>query len=254
MKAESLFQFLDDFLDIGTFEDYDQAINGLQVEGRASIRRVAAAVDASQETILRAAEAGADLLLVHHGLFWGGSAPITGPRFRKLKALLDAGIALYSAHLPLDAHPEVGNCAVLARELEIPVEGPFGQFKGRDMGVWGLVEGTVADLVRNTEEVVGGPVRAIIRGADSEAVRAGRVAVVTGAATSLLPEAASAGIDTLLTGEAPHHAYHDARELGVNLLLAGHYATETWGVRALGAVLAERFDLDWIFLDLPTGF
>jgi len=254
VKSEQLFQFLDEYLDVPAFADYDGAVNGLQVEGPLSVSRVAAAVDASEETIRAALEAGADLLLVHHGLFWGGSSPIVGPHFRKLKALIQGPLALYSAHLPLDAHPEVGNCAILARAVGIPADVRFGEYRGQALGWQGPVDQDLQTFVAGVEAAVGGPVRVIPRSPDAETRAAGSVAVVTGAAASMLGEAARSGVDTLLTGEAPHHAYHEARELGVNLVLAGHYATEVWGVRALAEKIRELHGLEWVFIDVPTGF
>lgn len=249
MKTESLLQFLDDYLGVTGFPDYPNALNGLQLEGPEEVERVVAAVDASEETIGEALRLGGDLLLVHHGLFWGGLRPVRGRRFRKLSRAIEGGLAIYSAHLPLDAHPDVGNCAVLARELGVPLEGRFGQYEGADIGWWGTVDADRVSFAERVEEVVGGPVRVIGGGGEE----AGRVAVLTGGGGSFIEEAARAGIDTLVTGEGGHHTYHDAVELGVNVLYAGHYATETWGVRALAAELEERFGLSREFVDLPTG-
>jgi len=249
MKSEALFQYLDELLEIADFPDYRTALNGLQVEGGAEVESLAVAVDASEETIGAAVEAGADVLIVHHGLFWGGLEPLTGRRFRKVAALVRADLALFSVHLPLDAHPEVGNCAVLARRLGVEVDGRFGSYEGEDIGVRGELKADRGELRDRLEEVLGGPVQLLSGG--PEAVR--RVAVVTGAGGSFLEEAAGAGLDALITGEASHHAYVDARELGLNVYLGGHYATETWGVRALAAHLEERFDLPWTFIDAPSG-
>lgn len=249
MELEQLLHFLDDYLDVDGFPDYPNALNGLQLAGPERVERVVAAVDASEETISEALGAGGDLLLVHHGLFWGGLRPLRGRHYRKLARAVEGGLAIYSAHLPLDAHPEVGNCAVLARELEIPLEGRFGEYEGAEIGWWGTVDADRAAFAQRVEAVVGGPVRVIGGGDD----RVRRVAVLTGGGGSFVEAAARAGIDTLVTGEGAHHTYHEAMELGVNVLYAGHYATETWGVRALAAELEERFGLPWEFVDLPTG-
>lgn len=249
MELEQLLQFLDDYLDVSGFPDYPNALNGLQLEGPARVERVVAAVDASEEAIAEALRLDGDLLLVHHGLFWGGLRPLRGRLFRKLARAVGGELGIYSAHLPLDAHPEVGNCAVLARELGVPLEGRFGEYGGADLGWWGTVDADRTGFAERVEGVVGGPVRVI--GGGGEEVR--RVAVLTGGGGSFIEDAARAGIDTLVTGEGGHHTYFDAMELGVNVLYAGHYATETWGVRALAAELEERFGLAREFLDLPTG-
>jgi dinuclear metal center YbgI/SA1388 family protein len=249
LEAAFLFSFLDELLGTKGFPDYDRAWNGVQVEGPDRIRVVAAAVDASEAAILEAAERGADLLLVHHGLFWDPDPRLVGPLRRKVAALLGGRIALYASHLPLDAHPEVGNGAVLARALELQVEGRFGEVRGVEVGWWGTAAGTREELRERVGALVGGDVRLIPGGREE----AGKVAVVTGAGGSLVREAARWGMDTLLTGEGAHHSYAEAMERGVNLLYAGHYATETWGVRALAARLQDRFGLPWVFVDVPSG-
>ena len=249
VKLESLLQYLNEYLEVEGFPDFRGAENGLQVDGPAEIGGIATAVDASEAVIRRATAAGADLLIVHHGLFWDRQTRVAGPRFRKLKLLLDGPTALYGAHLPLDAHAEVGNCAVLCRELGWTPSGRFGSFEGRDLGWWCEVDSSRDDLAARVEEVVGAPVRLIPGGGE----HVYRVGVVTGAAADCIPAAARFGLDTLLTGEGPHHTYNDAMEYGVNAIFAGHYATETWGVKALGAHLAERFGLECEFIDAPTG-
>ena len=163
---------------------------------------------------------------------------------------MEGGIALYSAHLPLDAHPEVGNCILLARALGLDVQGRFGEYKGAPVGFWGFAPAPGrSELTASLETAVSGPVRVLEGGPD----HVHRVAVVTGGGGSFIEEAARAGMDTLVTGEGNHHTFIDAAEYGVNVLYGGHYATETFGVRALAAHLAERFELGWTFLDLPTG-
>jgi dinuclear metal center YbgI/SA1388 family protein len=249
VKSESLFQYLDNALGIGDFPDYPNALNGLQVEGPEEVSSVCAAVDATEASIQGAVEKSADLLLVHHGLFWGGLVPVTGPLYRRLGGLLEGGVALYAAHLPLDAHPTLGNCAILARELEVEVKGRFGSYQGVEIGWWGEMEMGREAFGRRISEVVGGPVRTIAGGPEE----VGKIGVVTGGGGGHIAEAATKGLDTLVTGEGAHHTYFEAMEYGVNVFYAGHYATETWGVRALAAHLEERFDLPWTFLDLPTG-
>lgn len=249
VEIERIVQFFDDTLALSDFPDYPHALNGLQVEGAGSVSKVAAAVDSSEVTIRLALEAEADLLLVHHGLFWSGLRPLTGALYRKVKAIVESGLAVYSAHLPLDAHPELGNCAILARRAGVHVRGPFGAFKDREIGWWGTVDTGRGALASHLETLLGGEVRVIAAG--PEQLR--RVGVVTGGGASYLAEAADQGLDALITGEGSHHHYHDAMELGVSLFLCGHYATETWGVRALAERAAEELGVQWTFIDQPTG-
>jgi len=250
VKLSSLVDYLDGYLAVHEHPDYRTALNGLQVQGREEVKRVAAAVDASEAVIQSAVEARADLLLVHHGLFWDGLRPLTGRRYRKIHALLRAGTALYSAHLPLDAHPEVGNCILLARALGLEVTGRFGEFEGSPIGWCGTpAEWERGALVARCEEVLGGPVRLLAGGPE----KLHRVAVVTGGGGSFIEAAARSGVDTLVTGEGSHHTFVDAHELGVNVLYGGHYLTETFGVKALAAHLAGMFHLEWTFVDHPSG-
>jgi len=248
-KLEQILYFLEDTFNISAFPDYSNALNGLQVDGPEEVAIVGAAVDASELTISEAVGKRVDLLLVHHGLFWDGPGAITGPRYRKVAALIQGGTALFSLHLPLDAHPELGNNALLMDRLGLKPQGGFGSFEEVEIGWWAEAELHRDELLARLKKVVEGGCRLIAGGP----VEAKRIGVVTGGGASVIHEAASLGIDTLVTGEAPHHAYHEALELGVNLLLGGHYATETFGVKALAARLAESFNLDWEFLDFPTG-
>jgi dinuclear metal center YbgI/SA1388 family protein len=241
--------FLDQYLAIGQVTDAPNALNGLQVENGGRVTRIAAAVDACAATIEMAASARADLLLVHHGLFWGGLTPLVGPPYQRVSGLIRAGIALYSAHLPLDRHPDVGNAAVLARALEIEIRGEFGAYRGQTVGVWGELDMHRDDLAARVERVLGATPRVLPFGP----ARVRRVGIVTGAGGSEIGQAAAARLDTYLTGEGPHWSYFDAEELGLNVLYAGHYATETVGVKALAEQLSERFNLPWSFLDHPTG-
>lgn len=246
---ERILYFLEGIFQPGSFPDYPNAMNGLQVEGSQAVTCIGAAVDASEATISHAVGRGVDFLLVHHGLFWGGFEPITGPRFRKLAALIRSGMALYSLHLPLDAHPDFGNNALLMHSLGLSPQGPFGSFKTVEIGWWAGCRLRRSELRARLEAAVEGETRLIEGGPEDVA----RVGVVTGGGASMLPEAAAAGLDTLITGEVPHHAYHEAMELGVNLLTGGHYATETFGVKALAERISREFGLRWEFLHFPTG-
>lgn len=246
---EQLLYFLEGTFSVSTFPDYPDAMNGLQVEGRSEVGHLGAAVDASEETISEAVRRGVHLLLVHHGLSWGGLGPITGRRFRKVASLIRAGVGLYSLHLPLDAHPELGNNALLSRRLGLRPTGRFGLVKEVEVGWWAEASMHREELLERLKEGVEGEARLIPGGP----AQVGRVGVLSGGGAGAIAEAASLGLDTLVTGEAPHHAYHEAMEMGLNLLLGGHYATETLGVKALAARLAEEFAVSWEFLYFPTG-
>lgn len=250
VELRELVAYLDSYLVVGEVPDYPEALNGLQVEGCPEVRRVCAAVDASEAAIREAVARGCDLLLVHHGLFWGGVRPLTGRHYRKVAPLIKADVSLYSVHLALDAHSEVGNCAVLGRSLDIALEGRFGEYRGYPVGWWGRTRGTRDELRHRITALLGQAVRLIAGG--PEAVD--RVGVLTGGGSGYIEAAARVGLDTLITGEGSHQTYFDAMESGVNVFYAGHYATETWGVRALARHLEERFAIPWEFIDQPTGF
>lgn len=239
----------DELLDTANIEDWSGAQNGLQVENTGKIRHVAAAVDASTATVKKAIAAKADLLIVHHGLFWGPTTPWTGRNYRLLKLLLDHNLAVYSSHLPLDLHAKLGNSAVLARELGLKKLKPFFHEKGREIGFKTTQKITRAQLAKKLQKAVAGPVT-ILPGGPATCQRIG---IVTGGAGSQLTKAAAEGVDTFITGEGPHHTFALAEETGINVLYAGHYATETFGVKALSAHLAKKYKLSWEFLDHPTG-
>ena len=248
-RTEEVVAWLDGYLRIDQVPDYPMALNGLQMENRGRVRRIAAAVDASERAIRTAQERGCDLLLVHHGLFWDGNQPVTGRRYRKLARLLEHDIAVYSAHLPLDVHPECGNNVLLARALHMEPTGWFGDYGGSPVGCWGQLEVKREVLTARLDDVLGGRVRVVAGG--PEIVR--RVGVVTGGGGGMIAAALAAGLDALVTGEGAHHTFFDAEEGGINVYFGGHYATETFGVRALAERVGERFALPWEFLDLPTG-
>lgn len=250
MRLDTLVGFLDEYLHIADeVADSPEALNGLQVSNSGEVTRLAAAVDLCVATVRQAAEQHADCLLVHHGLFWGGLKPLVGPVYRRLAGLVKANIALYAAHLPLDRHAEVGNNHVLARLLGIKVRGDFGSHHGAPAGVWGDHRGTREELGWTLTRVLGTAPRVFPFGPD----RAQRVGVVTGSGGGLIPQAVAAGLDTFITGEGQHWTFFDAEELGINVFYAGHYATETVGVKALAEHVSKKFDLPWVFLDHPTG-
>ena len=250
MRLEPLVAYLDDYLRIREeVADSPEALNGLQVANGGEVTRLAVAVDLCEATIRMAADQRADCLLVHHGLFWGGLRPLVGPAYRRLADLIKHNIALYSAHLPLDRHPEVGNNPLLARLLGITLRGEFGSSHGAPIGVWGDWNGSRNDLAGVIAKTLSAPPRLMPFGPE----RVQRVGVVTGSGGSLIAQAAAAGLDTYITGEGQHWTFFDAEELRVNVFYAGHYATETVGVKALAEHLAAKFDLPWVFLDHPTG-
>ncbi len=241
---------LDTTLSIRDIKDAPVALNGLQVENNGSVRRVALAVDASQATLDAAVAAGADLLIVHHGLFWSGLRPLTGWWKKKLETCLRGNLAVYSAHLPLDLHAPLGNNACIARELGLTDIQPEIDYGGTCIGLAGTFAGTVGELAERYAEITEAPVRGTIIDASAPA---GRVAVCSGGAAGEIYQAAARGYTCYLSGEELHWAATAAADMGVNLLLAGHYATETFGVKALGKLLSEHFNLPCTFINNPTG-
>ncbi|MDD5198546.1 MAG: Nif3-like dinuclear metal center hexameric protein [Terrimicrobiaceae bacterium] len=244
MKLTEIVAYLDAELRTAEIQDYPNAHNGLQLENGDSVTRVACAVDACEAVIDAACEARADLLIVHHGLLWAGAQRIEGAHYRKLKRAIDAGLAIYSSHLPLDRHPRLGNNALLAKALGVGKTASF-----LEIGVEARVNLTLSVLIDRVERAVGGPAHLAPGGPE----RVRRLGIVTGGAGGEIAKAADAGVDTFLTGEGPHWSYTAAEELGVNLIYAGHYATETFGVKALGAELEKKFGLPWVFVDHPSG-
>ena len=241
--------FMDDLLDSKNVADWANALNGLQLANSGNVTRIGAAVDAGERTLEKAVAAGVDLLLVHHGLFWAGLQPLTGAAFRKVRLAIQSDMAIYSAHLPLDVHPTLGNNALLAQALGLTAPEPFFFEKGRYIGLKAAVSVPLGELVARLEKAVGGTIKVFAGGPEV----ATRIGVVTGGAGAEIYKAAGEGVDTFITGEGPHWAAIAAEEVGVNLLLAGHYATETFGVKALAAGVGEKFGLPWQFIDHPTG-
>ena len=247
--------YLDATLDIGGIPDYPNAINGVQFENEGEITGVVAAVDFSSSAVTGTIDAGAQLLLVHHGMFWSGAQPITGYRFGQMRALIEHGIAVYSAHLPLDVHPEFGNNSLLANRLGLVPTGGFAKFQTIDVGLQGECEiptQVLAERAQRLSEEFGGTLVATPF-SDNRVTRRWGVCTGAGADSATLREAALGGLDTLIVGEGPHHTAVQARELGIVVLYAGHYATETLGVRALADAMANRFGIRSNFLDVPTG-
>ena len=251
----SIAEYVDAVLRTAELPDYPNAINGIQLANRGPITRIAASVDISRRVIEQTIQVGANLLFVHHGMFWGGLQPLRGSHYERLRMLLEHDIAVYASHLPLDAHPELGNNALLARELGLTPSGGFAEYRGLMIGVRGETELPTATLIERAHAFAqrhGGDARS--SPADSGRVTK-RWAICTGAGASAdtMAEAAAAGIDTLIVGEGPHWTAVDAPEAGMVIIYAGHYATETLGVRALAERVANRVGVPWSFIDAPTG-
>lgn len=249
VALDQITAFLNETVRIDKVTDFPGAWNGLQLANDGSVNRVAAAVDASLNTVKRASAESGTLLIVHHGLFWGEIRPITGASYGRFHAALTANLAVYSAHLPLDLHPELGNNAIFARKLGIPVIGTF--FREFDCDI-----GLVADGSMGLDELVGRVER--VTSNKATVLRCGepwvrRIGIVTGGAGSGLRKAVDAGVDTLITGEGPHHTFGLAQDLGMNVVYGGHYATEVFGVQALARLVSERFGIPWSFIDDPSG-
>lgn len=247
--------YLDTLLEVAITPDYPQAMNGLQLGNAGEVSSVAAAVDFSSAAVDAAIGAGADLLLVHHGMFWGGLEPITGRKFDRLRRLITSGLAVYSAHLPLDRHAQLGNAVLLAGELGLQPSGEFAQFKTIYAGVRGDADIPTAQLLERARRFAaqhGGTAR-ISPSAPDHHTRSWAICTGGGASAETLSEAADLGLDTLIVGEGPHWTAVAAAESTTAIIYAGHYATETLGVRALAAHVAQRFGLDSTFLPLPTG-
>lgn len=232
--------------DIG---DYDNAANGLQVENTGGVARIAAAVDATASTVKMAISAQASLLIVHHGLFWGSRQPWTGKNYELLRLLIENDLAVYSSHLPLDAHPKLGNNALLCAALGLKHLKPFFQSHGQAIGFKSQTTISRTELVIRLARVLGAAPKIIPGG--KEICRC--VGVVTGGAGEELKQAAQEGVDTFITGEGAHWTFALAEEMGLNVFYGGHYATETFGVKALATHLSKKFNVPWEFIDYPTG-
>jgi dinuclear metal center YbgI/SA1388 family protein len=232
-----------------TFTDWDGAHNGLQVENSGAVTRIAASVDASLATLKLAAATKADLLIVHHGLFWGPTIPWTGKRREMLELLIKSNLAVYSSHLPLDAHPQLGNNAQLCAALGLKNLNPFFFTKGRFIGWQARQKISRRQLSEKLGKILGrAPI--LLPGGPEHCQRIG---VVTGGAGAELRIAANEGVDTFITGEGPHWTHALAEDAGLNVFYGGHYATETFGVKALAAALSKKFKVPWIFLEHPSG-
>lgn len=254
MQLTTLVDRYDDRLRTDAFVDIDASANGLQVARREEeIERVAFAVDAGAAIIEAAGAWGADVLVVHHGLVWGGLERVTGRAYDRLRGLIERDMALYVSHLPLDGHQDLGNAAGVADVLGLVDREPFGRIQTEDIGQCGRLREPIG-----SEELVAVLEHELSQGDQGTQVLAfgpdelRRVGIVTGSGADWLDEAAKRGLDALVTGEGKHQVYHAAREAGVTVVLGGHYATETFGVQSLES-LAGDWGLETTFIDHPTG-
>lgn len=241
--------YCDRILQTREIGDYDGAVNGLQIENRGAVTKIAAAVDASLATLQLAVAAEADLMIVHHGLFWTGRQPWTGKNYELARLVTENNLAVYSSHLPLDAHPKFGNNIQLCKALSLKRPSPFFQSHGHAIGFKSQTTISRAELATRLQHATG--TRPIIIPGGRDICRF--IGIVTGGAGAEIKAAASEGIDTFITGEGPHWTFALAEELGLNVLYGGHYATETFGVKALAAHLAKKFEVPWVFIHHPTG-
>tara|TARA_B100000686_G_C16787100_1_gene975977 strand:+ start:635 stop:1384 length:750 start_codon:yes stop_codon:yes gene_type:complete len=248
MNILQLSHYLDELLDIQNIPDSPNAFNGLQVESTGKIQKTGLAVDVCSATIRMAIEKKCNVLIVHHGLFWSGTQLVRGQMFEKLSALICNNIALYSVHVPLDVHPILGNNRALADMISLKHLEAFGEYRGIKIGLKGTVKRQSAeDLGKTLQEKLGSPVRVI------GCKEVEKVSIVSGAAGDMVGQASTEGLDAHITGECGHHNFHQAEEGECVLILGGHYATETGGVKAVGKHLEEKFDIESEFLNYPTG-
>jgi dinuclear metal center YbgI/SA1388 family protein len=249
MELEKVVEFLDEILEIEKFPE-DEGNSGLQVKGKDEVKKIGLAVDACQYVFQKAAEKGMDFLFVHHGLIWGSLKSIDEVMAQRLKKLICNDISLYACHLALDLSPKYGNNAQLIKVLGIERKGEFGRYHGKEIGYWGELKNATSlkDFAKAVEEALQAKCHLLDHGKEVK-----RIGVVSGRGGFSLSEAPRIKIDTLLTGEASHAAYLYAEETCTNIVFAGHYATETLGVKAVGEELKNRLNIETEFIDHPTG-
>ncbi len=252
MQLKDFHRYCSELLNIADFASIDYSQNGIQVERKNSeIRKVAFAVDAVMQSFNQAAELGADLLFVHHGIFWGRESVLTGTHYQRIRFLLENDIGLYAVHLPLDAHAELGNNIGMARAMDLREIEPFGWYKGKTIGFSGRFEepqdipSILTRLKMHPEEC-----NAILPFGPE---KISTVGIISGGSSRDISQAIDAGFDLFISGEADHTVYHTAQEQGINMIAAGHYASETWGVEAMAKRVAEETGLETVFIDIPTG-
>jgi dinuclear metal center YbgI/SA1388 family protein len=252
MLVSELDDYFRSILDIDELRGVDASLNGVQVgDLSAEVRHIAFAVDAALETLRRARDCGADMLFVHHGLFWGRDIPVTGAHYERLKILLESRIALYAAHLPLDKHIELGNNAQMAKALRLSDIQPFGEYKGVEIGVKGVLPEPTT--TRRVAETLFSSSEAALGVLPFGPEKSRTVSIVSGGAPSEVDQAISEGSDLFITGDASHTIYHRCLEAGINVIFGGHYQTETWGPRAMMERTAADTGVETTFIELPTG-
>jgi dinuclear metal center YbgI/SA1388 family protein len=254
-ELAAVVRYLDDELRTSEVPDYDAALNGLQLSNDGHVKHIAAAVDFSADTVDAALHERADLLLVHHGMFWGGAQRLVGRAYDRLRAAIAGGLAVYASHLPLDLHPSIGNNVLIAKALALESSGGFGRYKGVEIGVMGSSDVASSALIERVREFSARYKTTAVSTRHASDRRTRRWAIITGAGASsdTLDEAQERGVDTLIVGEGPHHTAVQAMERDVVLIYAGHYASETLGVQALAERASTRFDVPWTFVNVPTG-
>lgn len=254
-RLEEVVRFLDAELRTAEVPDAEPALNGLQLANSGEVRRIAAAVDFSAESVAGAVREGANLLVLHHGMFWRGRQRLVGAAYERLKAAMQSDLAVYSSHIPLDLHATLGNNPLLARQLRLQADGTFGRYRGVEIGVMGVCDLETSEVVDRVRTFSAQFQTTAVATPVDNGRRTRRWAIITGAGADAdtLDEARERGVDTLIVGEGPHHSAVQAIESGVVVIYGGHYATETLGVRALAQHVSDRFALSHVFVDVPTG-
>lgn len=250
MLTKDLITYLDELLDTKGIKDASQ--NGLQAEGPEEVNKIAFAVDACLASFEEAIAGKAQLLIVHHGLFWGVSLPVTGTHYQRMKTLIQGNVGLYASHLPLDMHPEVGHNAQLAKGLGLKEISPFAEYHGQTIGFSGTLEQPMK-LLELSEKLEGITEQPVLRRDSFGPDMVSRIGIVSGGAADEVKQAALEGLDTYITGEPSHSNAHLAKELNMNVIYGGHWATETLGLKALASHLNEKFSLETFQIELPTG-
>jgi dinuclear metal center YbgI/SA1388 family protein len=244
-RLSDIVAFCDQRINLKQVPDFPGAWNGLQFQNNGEVRRIGAAVDAGLVPFQEAVKRKIDFLIVHHGMFWSPISPITGPSFQKVQTLVQGNCAVYGAHLPLDLHPEIGNNALLARLLDLDPVGTFLPYEGNDVGIIASCSFDRAELAARLRKEFPKTYTAVEFGSEKPE----RVAILTGSGQSAVPYLRTAGVDTFITGELKQNSFNTAQEEGLNLFMCGHYRTETFGVSALAREVAEKFGLEWEFIE-----
>ena len=252
MLLKDFDKMIRELLDIDRIDPLDVSLNGLQVSrSKDEIKKVAFAVDACMESFKRSADLNADILFVHHGIFWGKPYRITGGLYNRIQFLIKKDIALYGVHLPLDMHPEIGNNAGIAHRLGLESIEPFGDYHGLKIGCKGALPSakTIDDII----DSIPGRAAELLAKLNFGPKKIRTIGIVSGGAPEVVSQAIAESIDLYITGDASHTVYHEAMEGGINVLSAGHYSTETWGVKLLMKKIESETDLSTVFIDIPTG-